>query len=141
VFISSETVLTPEIVIVGEFTVQCANRPQSLSFLAEFNGEFIPVTQSIDGESYQFTVTKAPKDLPVAAYKVNIYDEQAAGLLRKAQTGGKSASEANVKPTFTIAVDYQGPKRGLIIPSELLALGGGITFSLVAFHTRSQISN
>ncbi|XP_075261021.1 translocon-associated protein subunit delta-like isoform X3 [Convolutriloba macropyga] len=141
VFISSETVLTSDVVIVGEFSVNCANRPQSLSFLAEFNGEFIPVTQSIDGESYQFTITKKPKDLTVSVYKVNVYDEQAAGLLRKAQASGKTTADANVKPTFTIPVDYQGPNKGLIIPTEFLALGGGITFSLLAFHARSQISN
>ncbi|RZF38606.1 hypothetical protein LSTR_LSTR004434 [Laodelphax striatellus] len=134
------TVLT-KIAFVAEFSLKCENKAKNIPLYAEVNGKTLPAVQKFSGPTvdneYQVSWVEEVKKSRSGDYKVNLYDEEGYGLLRKAIRNGEDIS--TVKPLVTIILSHPGAYQGPWVNSEFMALVLSILVWYLAFTAKSKV--
>ncbi|KAL1110297.1 hypothetical protein AAG570_008374 [Ranatra chinensis] len=136
-YTTQDATIVTNIAFVSEFTFRCSGLPSDVPLYAEVGGSVFPAVH-IGREKYQVSWTEEVGKARSGDYKVNVYDEEGYGNLRKAIRGNYEHTSP-VEPLSTVIVNHPATYQGPWVNSEFMAAVLAALVWYLAFTAKSKL--
>lgn len=143
-YTTTDGLIVSSVAHITTFSLVCeSGKGEHLSLFASVPsaGKQVPVTRSLDGQTYEVSWVEEMSRSSSGDKAVKIYDEERYSLLRKAQRKAEEigSSVESVEPLVTLIVNHRGTYRGPLIPAEVFAVAVILVIYYLAHSAKSKL--